>query len=131
MSEPITHWVSFAVNDEYGQTTDGIRAADFGGDWLHIEHTDGRPTGFNPMDAKSMKRGNEVRIGRQVFPILGYCSWLGNMMWEGVKVTREVAQQIAEYLRSTGKYQPDMGAASVFDAWEQGKPILFEEDGEG
>lgn len=120
MSEK-TMWLGFAVNDDNGETRGGIRVADFGCDWLHIEHVDGRPTGFKQLANK------RVRIGRRIFPYVAYQSWHGNMCWEGVKVCVETAQQIAEYLRDTGKYQPDMGVLTVWEAWDANQPIVFEE----
>lgn len=118
-------WVSFAVNDDNGETRGGIRRADFGCDWLTLDNVEGNPTAF-----RCLFNPNRVRIGRREFQWLKYQGWHGNMAFEGIKVTRETAQQIAEYLRSTGKYQPDMGAVTVWDAWETNQPIIFEAETE-
>jgi hypothetical protein len=70
---------------------------------------------------------DRLRIGRRVFSILSYGTWIGNWCWDGVTVENHVAQAIAEYLRATGKWHPDMGYAELWDAWDSDAPIVFEE----
>jgi len=112
--------VAFAVNDEYGQTTGWIDAVDFGLEQLHVENTDGRPMRFTQLSDE------RIRVGRKTFPIQGYRSWLGNMMWEGVRVDIQTASRIAECLRDSGKYAPDMGYETIWDQWKAGLPITLE-----
>lgn len=111
--------VSFAVNDEYGQTRDRIHAVDFGLEQLHLEHTSGAPMKFAII-------GNHIRVGRRQFPFIRHISWYGNMMWEGFEVTDGAASEIAGVLRDSGKYAPDYGLMSVLDLWKAGKPIVWE-----
>lgn len=66
-----------------------------------------------------------LRIGRRRFPIHGYATWVGNWCWDCARVTTETAQEIAEYLRASGKWHLLSGYEELFEAWESGAPLRF------
>lgn len=108
--------IMFAVNElDYGQNTGKADAFEFDGfDTLKIEGL--------PVCCKRI--GNDmIRISRRKFPIISYRSWIGNWCWDGARVTIETANQIANYLRSTGKFECVEGEESIYTAWNNGIPI--------
>lgn len=68
---------------------------------------------------------DKLRIGRRVFPIISYGSWIGNWCWDGARVTLEVANRIAAHLQATGRFNAEHGEATIFDMWHEGKSIDF------
>lgn len=109
--------LSFAANDRSGNPTGKTEVIEFG-DWLRL---DGKP-----ITCKRVKKG-KLRIGQRTFPIKSYGTWAGSCTFDAAVVTRETAQAIAEYLRESGDYAPTEGRIAVWDAWDGGLPILFQE----
>ena len=113
-----------AVNDYdgLGIDTERLHAAGFdSGEFnLHLECT-GRE-----IVCKLWYDKKHIRVGRKKFPILGYGSYVGNMMWNVARVTPEVASQIANYLRLSGNYSPDNGSEALWERWETGTPLFAE-----
>lgn len=70
---------------------------------------------------------DKLKIGRRIFPILSYGTWIGNWCWDGAEVTLETASQIATYLQSLNRFDCHEAEESLYDAWENGSPILFTE----
>lgn len=124
----MTVYLMFAVNNpEDGVDTGRARAFNFNyrGDpeiALELESTY-----WDGAIVCRMIGKDRLRIGRRVFPVLGHSTWVGNWCWDGVTVENHVAQAIAEHLRSTGKWSPCAGYEELWDAWESGVPIVFEE----
>lgn len=85
-------------------------------DWLKLE---GLRT------ACRHEKDGTLRIGRRHFPIRGYGTWVGNWCWDAARVTTEVAQEIAEYLRASGRWSCFEAEEHVFEAWENGAPLRF------
>lgn len=73
---------------------------------------------------------NHLRIGKNIYRIYGYGTWVGNWCWDAVTVDVEVAQQILEYVRSTEHYNCFEAEISLFEAWDNGTPLVLpiEED---
>ena len=112
------------VNDYhgYGQHTGRLRAAHFhtADDmdyFIHLECTD-RKLICRKLDDK------HIRVGKLKCPILGYSTYVGNMMWDSALVTVRVANAIASYLRNSGNYAPDHGTVELWERWDAGEALF-------
>jgi hypothetical protein len=123
----VTEYIEFdmCVNDDqgYGQHTGKLRAAQFSTRDsneldIHIECV-GREMTCRKLD------GNHIRVGRRIFPVVGYQSYVGNMMWDSALVTVETANAIVDALRTSGNYAPDNGAANLWDRREAESPLFL------
>jgi hypothetical protein len=110
-------WLGILVNNpDNGVDTGYVEAFDFAA-MLHLHGLPLRCT----VDTTRLK----VRISRRLFSIEKYDTWVGNWCWDAMEVSLETASQIAEYVRSTGKYNCEGGETSLFNAWHVGGPIVF------
>lgn len=123
MSEE-TMLVCLCVNDDYGQDTEYIDAIDFG-EYAHAAITDGR------MVCRVDQVAKTVKLGRKKFPIHSYGTWFGNMYWNAVRVSWEVAEAIATHISRDKRWAIDNGYISVWEAWEKGDPIKFHSENGG
>lgn len=110
--------IMLAVNNpDNGVHSGYLRAVDFA-DLLSVWAYD------NAMTCRLETIGvDRIRIGRRRFPILRYSTWVGNWCWDAVLVDGNVANAIAEHVRKSGKFHPEMGVSEIWDAWESGKPL--------
>jgi hypothetical protein len=109
--------------DGNGQHTGYLHAAQFeaNDEELHLECVD-REIACHKVDAKT------ICIGEQVFPILGYSTYVGNMMWDMAWVTTETANAIAAVLLKDGNYEPDYGTLATWERWDGGEPLFSDAD---
>lgn len=114
------------VNDYhgYGQHTGRLHAAQFelpgdGDMFLHLDCID-RELICRKLDDR------HIRVGRLKCPIIGYQSYVGNMMWDSALVTVKVANAIIAYLRVSGSYAPDHGTVELWERWNAGEPLFSE-----
>lgn len=108
--------IMLAVNDpDNGIETGYVRAIDFD-DLLSV-------WAYDPVMTCRCVGNDKLRLGRRVFPIQGYTTWVGNWCWDAVSVDIETANAIAEHIRKSGKFSPEQGVIEVWDAWDNGQPI--------
>lgn len=112
--------LAFATNDDNGQNTGYATAFDFG-EPLHLDMIYWNWRGIRCVQVDE----THIRIGRRKFEVLGWGTWIGNMAWDGARVTLETANQIADHLRSTGHFEPTTGYSELWDMWKAGKPMKF------
>lgn len=112
------------VNDHhgYGQHTGRLRAAHFHAAddmdyFINLECTD-RKLICQKLDDK------HIRVGKLKCPILGYQTYVGNMMWDSALVTVKVANAIADKLRASGNYMPDHGTVELWERWDAGEALF-------
>lgn len=70
-------------------------------------------------------KGNKARIGRKMFAIKGYATWVGNWCWDAILVDAETAAAILNYLSSLKlhdqrKFTPQAGWTALWGLYEQG-----------
>ena len=115
--------VTMAVNNDSGVHSGIVYMIDFelDGDialWLECE--DGQPC--------VRDLGNkQVRIGKKAYSFMSYTTWAGNMALDCMGVSEETAIQLAEDLRASGLWNCNQAYTFIFDAWNEGKPITFDE----
>lgn len=110
--------IMLAVNDpDNGCHSGYLRAVDFD-DLLSVWAYD------NAMTCRYIS-DHKLRIGRRVFPIQGYTTWVGNWCWDAISVDYDTANAIAEHIRNSGKFSPEQGVIEVWDAWDNGLPIYL------
>ena len=110
--------ILLAVNNpDNGVHSGYLRAVDFG-DLLSVWAYD------NAMTCRLERLGiDRLRIGRKTFPIMDYHTWVGDRCWDAVVVDGDVANAIAEHVRKSGKFNPEMGVIEIWNAWNSGQPI--------
>lgn len=115
------------VNDYrgYGQHTGRLHAAQFElpGDmdtFIHLDCVD-RELICRKLDDR------HIRVGKLKCPILGYQTYVGNMMWDSALVTVKVANRIADYLRTSGGYKPDHATSELWERWDAGTALFIVE----
>lgn len=108
--------LSFAINNDNGEWDYKVRRVDFA-DLIDANPYRGRP-------AQAEIKDGVLHIGYVSAKVLGRIGWFGSMVFEGVPVSIEDAQCIAEYLRERG-YKPEYGIEEIWKAWDEGQPIVF------
>lgn len=120
MTKTIT--ISLAINDDAGNWDYEVRRVDFG------DIIDANP--YYGREAQAEIKDDILYIGYVSVKVLRHINWYGSMAFEGILVSVEDAQRIAEYLRERG-YMPEMGDAQVWRMWENDLPIVFAEKESG
>lgn len=115
MSNQETVIINLAINDNNGNWDYKIRRAEFGN--LIDANAQWRP-------AQAEIKDDTIYIGYVSAKVLRRINWYGSMAFEGIEVSIDDAQRIAEYLRERG-YTPGTGDGDVWDAWDNNQPIIF------
>ena len=103
---------------------------------LSLELSRGKPpTCYPTNDASTITTCQPalLRLGRRVYPIERYKSWVGNWCWDCAYMTPDVAAQIANYLRRMGKFDVRQGVTLLWNKWNGRQPFRagdFEESEE-
>lgn len=126
--------VMLACNDDHGTFTGQIEKVEFmvgvGLDAmaLCLDNQFWPPAviAFKPLPDRVGPNTRRALIGRRIFPILGYQTWVGNWCWDAVGMTRATAAQLVNYLagmklRETRKWTPDQGWTELFEKYERGE----------
>lgn len=123
--------ISFACNDEYGNFTGIPTAIEIGSDLLCLENRWWNPR--SPRLNFSVKRilGNggfaaskvegSVKISRRTFPIVGFKSHWGNIIWDLVIVDIPTAQRFVEYIQQLGCFRVDSAMENWGDKFDAPK----------
>ncbi len=106
-------------NPDNGVHSGYLRAVDFA-DLLSVWAYD------NAMTCR-LETDGKLRIGSRKYPIIRYSTWVGNWCWDSVLVDGDVANAIAEHVRKSGKFRPEMGVIEVWEAWDAGQPIRLQQ----
>jgi hypothetical protein len=121
--------VSFAVNDDHGNTTDRCGAIEFewGDNYLRLDCTH-LTSRFRPRSrfAADVVAGTVTVDGLALCFHGGWKSWVGNMSFEGCRLRMSSAKRLVRHCLG-GYYDHESGTtenplADVVDAWELAHP---------
>jgi hypothetical protein len=131
MSEKFTPVsIAFACNDEYGNFN-GVAEAIEIGECLRLEQWEINPRSpslkfkiekyLSGGGFAANKIEGLVKISKRWFPIVGYKSAWGNIIWDLVIVAPETAKQITEYLKELKIFSTESGFENWIDEFESEK----------
>lgn len=101
MSEDMVN-VMLSVNGEGGHPTGHVDAVHVDDGLLELEGEFLYPSD-NPTCSVFTHNGvQKVRVGRRVWPIHGYNSWVGNWCWDEVTMERRHARELIAHVISRG-----------------------------
>lgn len=74
---------------------------------------------------------DRVKVSRRHFPIRpgSYFEWTGNWCWDSARMTKPVAADLLNYLRTLPTAQCEGGYTVLCDKWDSGKPFKGEDLG--
>lgn len=105
--------IGVAINDDNGNSTGDCQMMTFDIDGEQALELECDIT-FRHLEEKKV-----VRIGRKEYPIHGYHTWAGNMVWDSFLVRSPVAAQIANDIRP--KANCINGWVSLYEKYERGE----------
>lgn len=126
MSIPIMLDINDDIGNHKGKVSDVVIGDQANGDYIELELIDA-PMLDNGMACRFIG-DKKLRLGRRIFPILGYQSFVGNIYWECAHVTEKIAADILNYLRSRGDWSANESTEKFFNKWSFDQEIFTAND---
>lgn len=117
-----------AVNDEHGNPAGQVVGLAVGDELLELEG----PGYFGdaPGDTFEYQRLIEpkvIYINQCAWPVAGYASHVGNVMWDMVEIAPAILADLLNYLRGLGHWNCTAGESGLFDKWHAGQAFAADD----
>ncbi len=107
--------VMLAVNDNNGNFTGELEEVDIS-DVIRIDCNE------EPPRIEYHLPLSRIFVGSEVYEIISFRGWVGNMVWDAVRMKTGDAVRLLEQLRKEGWYCEE-AESTLFDAWDGDKPL--------
>jgi hypothetical protein len=104
-----------AVNDDDGNHTGRVAVVQV----VDLFELEG-PGAYDHMaDTHCQHAAGTLTIGERSWPIDGYATWVGNIVWDCAHVSADVVAEIVNYLRTLPDWDCIEAESSLYDKWNR------------